>query len=334
LIAYMKLTVLICVLLTTTTLALEVNFTLPAVSVPGCLLNGTLTLTESCVRRGSTGCPTLIILAGSGPTDRDGNSPLLPAKIDTYKLIAEGLSKLGYNTLRFDKLAAAVAKDHSSCPGLLTMNFTVEEEANDVIPLVKYLRQTSGVSKIILAGHSEGSFQAMLMAPIVKADGYISLEGTASNIHDVLEYQLKPQLSPYPVLWNQTVFILDELLNGRTYPVDQVPTPLKSLFGSIKTQLYLISWMKYTPYKMFAAQNIPSAITQGTTDIQVIVSEGQQLHTARPDAMFFIIEKMSHTLKFANSTSAADQHASYQESNIPLQKDLIPSLDKFLTQFK
>jgi len=328
------LAVLICLLFATSALALEVNFTLPAVSVPGCFINGTLTLTEPCIRKGSSGCPTLIILAGSGPTDRDGNTPLLSAKIDTYKLIAEGLSKLGYNTLRFDKLAAAVAKDHSVCPGLLTMNLTVEDEANDVIPLVKFLRGTSGVSKIILAGHSEGSFQAMLMNPIVKADGYISLEGAASNIHDVLEYQLKPQLSPYPVLWNQTLFILNELLNGRTVPADQVPAALKTMFGKISTQLYLISWMKYTPYKMFAAQNIPSAITQGTTDTQVIVSEGQKLLAARPDAMYFEIEKMSHMLKFANSTSAEDQHASYFESNIPLHKDLIPSLDKFLTQFK
>ena len=47
--------------------------------------------------------PGVVLIAGSGPTDRDGNNPLIPVRIDTLKLIAERLAAAGIATLRYDK---------------------------------------------------------------------------------------------------------------------------------------------------------------------------------------------------------------------------------------
>src|SRR3954451_6656475 len=47
--------------------------------------------------------PVALIIAGSGPTDRDGNSPLIPGKNNAYRQLAEALAKEGIASLRYDK---------------------------------------------------------------------------------------------------------------------------------------------------------------------------------------------------------------------------------------
>ena len=47
--------------------------------------------------------PGVVLIAGSGPTDRDGNNPLIPAKIDLLKQIAELLADAGIASIRYDK---------------------------------------------------------------------------------------------------------------------------------------------------------------------------------------------------------------------------------------
>ena len=48
------------------------------------------------------GAPVLLIIPGSGPTDRDGNSPL-GVKAGTYRLLAEALAARGVSSVRIDK---------------------------------------------------------------------------------------------------------------------------------------------------------------------------------------------------------------------------------------
>jgi uncharacterized protein len=59
-------------------------------------LHGTLTWPD-----GSDSVPTVLILAGSGPVDRDGNLP--SACNDSLKLLANGLADQGIASLRIDK---------------------------------------------------------------------------------------------------------------------------------------------------------------------------------------------------------------------------------------
>jgi hypothetical protein len=66
----------------------------------GATLAGTLLLP---VRSEIQRVPGVVLIAGSGPTDRDGNNPLIPVKVDLLGLIAERLAAAGIATLRYDK---------------------------------------------------------------------------------------------------------------------------------------------------------------------------------------------------------------------------------------
>ena len=60
------------------------------------------------VRPGTAQHPVVLIIAGSGPTDRDGNSPapIAPGKTlrtDSYKLLAQALAAEGIASVRYDK---------------------------------------------------------------------------------------------------------------------------------------------------------------------------------------------------------------------------------------
>jgi pimeloyl-ACP methyl ester carboxylesterase len=53
------------------------------------------------VPAGKTAFPVVLIHAGSGPTDRDGNSTLLPGKNNSLKMLAEALAVDGIASLRY-----------------------------------------------------------------------------------------------------------------------------------------------------------------------------------------------------------------------------------------
>src|ERR1700730_14523139 len=50
--------------------------------------------------------PAVVMVAGSGPTDRDWNSPLLPGTNGSARLLAEALASAGIASLRYDKRAS------------------------------------------------------------------------------------------------------------------------------------------------------------------------------------------------------------------------------------
>jgi pimeloyl-ACP methyl ester carboxylesterase len=318
---------------TTGAIVRQINVTAPSTILPTCNLYGTLSLPRHA-------CSLVLFIAGSGPTDRDGNSFVLPnVQLDMYKLLGEGLNAAGFASLRFDKLGSGETRN---CTDLSKLSqISVEAEVDDALAmLTSALDRVSAhhhFKKLMVLGHSEGSLQGMILTNKLNAGGlniaapidtYISISGAAYNIHDVLITQLEPQLSPYPDIWNQTKFVLDELLAGRTVPMDQVPNVggLQSMFSTLN-QGYFIGWMKYYPIDYFKALNVDKTIVvQGTTDIQVSVDNGRALAAARPDAKYLEIDKMSHTLKFANSTAPADQVDSYQTSGIPLHPLLVPQL--------
>ena len=73
-----------------------------SVKVFGGTLSGTLELPT-----GSGPFPVALIVAGSGPVDRDGNSPKSGLQTDCYKLLAEALAGRGIASLRYDKRGVA-----------------------------------------------------------------------------------------------------------------------------------------------------------------------------------------------------------------------------------
>jgi pimeloyl-ACP methyl ester carboxylesterase len=133
-------------------------------SVGGIQLNGTLLLPIiSELQR----VPGVVLIGGSGPTDRDGNNSLLPLRIDLLKQIAELLAKNGIGSLRYDK--RGVAASAAQAP----VRFEEQERfyawdnyVGDVMAAHAELLRHDEIKPYATAllGHSEGGLLALAAA--------------------------------------------------------------------------------------------------------------------------------------------------------------------------
>jgi pimeloyl-ACP methyl ester carboxylesterase len=283
-----------------------------AITVNGGKLHGTLMLPDD-----KTTFPVVMIIAGSGPTDRNGNSiPALSA--GSYRLLAEALAKNGIGSFRYDK--RGVGESSSFNPPATSALFN--DYISDATMLVKELRKDKRVSKVIVAGHSEGSLIGMIAAREEKSEGFISLCGAGEPINYTLSRQLKQQL---PIMGNKIDNILDSLKNGNT--VKDVPPVLQSIFNA-QLQPYLISWIRFDPREEIKKMKMPVLIIGGGTDIQVPVADAEALHKALPAAKKLIIDSMNHILKNAPADRAANI-ATYTKADLPLNQELVEAVVGF-----
>jgi hypothetical protein len=265
--------------------------------------------------------PVALIIAGSGPTDRDGNSPGPAGKRNTHRMLAEALAAQGIASVRYDKrgIAASVIKD------LKEVDMRFEDLVVDAGAWITQLRNDARFSSVTVIGHSEGSLVGMLAARTARADAFISLAGIARRMSDVLRDQLRSQpLTPELATTSET--ILQALEAGKT--TSTVPQALAALYRP-SVQPYLISVLAYKPSVEIAALRVPTLLVQGTTDIQVPVAEAEALKVARPDATLRVIEGMNHILKTAPADRAANI-ATYSEPDRPLALELAPALVSFI----
>jgi alpha-beta hydrolase superfamily lysophospholipase len=266
-----------------------------------------------------------LIIAGSGPTDRNGNSTLGETS-DVYKKLAEALAKNGIATLRYDKRGIGESRDAM----IKEKDLRFDNYINDAAAWIKSLQVNPHFSKVIVIGHSEGSLIGMIAAREAHANAFISLAGAGRPINDVLLTQLKNISSND---YAAAKIILAKLSQGQT--VDSIPSKditMQELFNPA-IQPYMISWMKYDPAKEIARLKIPVLIVNGTHDIQVPVSEAAILHKADPKAELLIVDGMNHILKDAPA-DRADNLKTYNDPTLPLDKTLIPGIITFLAKNK
>ncbi|MBZ5708365.1 alpha/beta hydrolase [Nannocystis pusilla] len=273
-------------------------------------LDGTLQLPAGCG-------PFAVVLihAGSGPTDRDGNSPLLPGANDSLKQVAAGLAERGVASVRFDKRGVGASQTPVSEEGL-----RFEMLVDDAAAWVEKLAADERFTGVTIAGHSEGSLIGMLAAKQSPAAAFVAIAGLGRPAGEVIREQLSAQLSA--VLFAEADAILDALEAG--VEVDEVSPALYEAFRP-SVQPYLISYLKYDPSVEVASLAIPTAIVQGTTDIQTSVKDAKLLAAAAPDAQLTIIEGMNHVLKAA-TLEPASQWAAYTDPSLPVVPALFDAL--------
>jgi len=266
--------------------------------------------------------PVALLIAGSGPTDRNGNSAGIPGENNSLKLLAEALAERGIASLRYDK--RGVGESRSATPKEADLAF--DAYIDDAAAWVQKLRKEPRLSTVTIIGHSEGSLIGMLAAQRSKADAFVSIAGVARPAGQILRDQLRPQLPPE--LWLQSERILATLEAGRT--ADSVPQPLHALYRP-NVQPYMISWLRYTPAEEIARLSIPVLILQGTTDVQVSTSEAEALKQATPGAQLLVIEGMNHVLK-AVTSDPARQYASYSDPALPVVPELVERISTFVRE--
>ncbi|MFC5191307.1 alpha/beta hydrolase [Algoriphagus aquatilis] len=259
----------------------------------------------------------VLIIAGSGPTDRDGNNPVM--KNNSLKMLAEGLVENGIASVRYDKRGIGESKN----AGVSESELRFEHYVQDAQAWVDFLSKDSRFSEIIILGHSEGSLIGMIAAQNSEVDKFISLAGVGTPAGEIIREQLKPQP---PFVLEQSLPILEKLEKGET--VAEVPPMLFSLFRP-SVQPYLISWFRYDPRQELSKLNKPVLIIQGTTDLQVGVADAEKLANATKRAELRILEGMNHILKEAESDRAKNI-ATYSMADLPLKTDLVKSVIEFI----
>ncbi|HEX5108734.1 MAG TPA: alpha/beta fold hydrolase [Vicinamibacterales bacterium] len=262
--------------------------------------------------------PVALIIAGSGPTDRDGNSSALPEKNNAYKLLATALAASGVASVRYDKRGIGESQA-AAAGGEAALRF--DTYIDDAAAWVDQLHRDPRFSKVIVVGHSEGSLIGMIAGRKAKAEGFVSIAGPARRASDTIRDQLRPQLATLPELQKSSESILAALEAGTV--VDPLPQAVQSVPGLASlfrpsVQPYLISWLKYVPATEIAALTMPVLIVQGTTDIQVDPGEAKALlKAAKPSTEVLLINGMNHVMKEAPADRAQNL-AAYSDPNLPI----------------
>ena len=269
--------------------------------------------------------PVVLIIQGSGPTDKDGNSAVLPGKNNSLRLLAESLAKAGIASLRFDKRGLGL----SQSAGKAESELTFDDFIQDARSWLAFLKADKRFKRIGVAGHSQGSLIGMQVAMDKRVSAFASIAGPSLSIGETLMTQIKSNPYNPPNVIQEAQEIIDTLEGGEL--VEEVPSYLQTIFRS-SIQPFMISWMKYNPVDEINRLDMPILVINGSTDLQVSVEDAQRLQISNPLAKLVIIDGMNHVLKDV-SANRTENMAAYSNEELPLNAEFERSIVSFFKAY-
>ena len=266
--------------------------------------------------------PVALIIAGSGPTDRNGNNPLAGTN-NSLKQLAEGLAARGIHSLRYDKRgvgasAAAAGKEEDT---------RFDDMIHDARFMTQFLTGNARFQGVFVVGHSEGSLVAINAAQGTTAAGVVSLAGPAQPAAALLRKQLDALQEP---LRTQAMDALDTLEAGNL--LKNYPVFLGSLFRP-SVQPYLISWFKHKPQEDVAQLDIPVLALGCTRDVQVPGDEALALAKAAKKGTAKVYPTLNHLFKESPEDRTGNL-ATYAKEDPPFSPEAIKDMADFVLNGK
>lgn len=268
-----------------------------------------------------------LIIAGSGPTDRNGNSPLI-APSNMYLYLAQELEKAGIASLRYDKRAIGASRFDD--PEKIA-DVVLEDYIGDVAAWADFLA-AEGFRRVVLIGHSEGSLLAICAAQQTdKVAAVISVSGAGYPIDEIVQLQLAASLVPAHLsLLMEANGIIAALKRGERVDMTYHDPALQGIFNP-GVQPFLISWMRHDPRAEIRRLTVPVLIVNGDNDIQVSPDNAEQLAKAQPRAQLRILPGMTHMLSRSDARTREEQlQKVYTASAQPLDPDFITVVTEFI----
>ena len=271
-----------------------------------------------------TKAPLIMIIPGSGPTDRDGNNPIGVAG-GPYRQLAEALAARGIATLRIDKRGMFGSKGAVADPNAAT----IAGYADDVEAWSKVVRARTGRKCVWLLGHSEGGLVALQAAQHPAGlCGVVLLAAVGRPIGTVMRDQLRANPANAPIL-DAALGAIASLEAGKRVPAATLPAPIQPLFADL-LQGYWIDLMAHDPAALLAHVSLPVLILQGTRDIQVGVSDAEALKKAQPKAILTLLPGVNHVLRPVATDDRAANAATYGDATLPISPDVAAAVAGFV----
>jgi len=288
------------------------------------VLPGTLTLPVN----HSHPLPVALIVAGSGPTDRNGNSagPLKAQNnSNLYAILAWQLANAGIASVRYDKRVLGDNLQKIDLPAI-----TIDDFVDDVTSGARALASDRRFSKVVLIGHSEGA-ELVLQAVNrgAPAAGVVMMSGAGRPIMSVIREQLSKQLPPEELTkWDSaSARYLRGEDPGEVHPGLRqllLPTNLK----------FMQTWVKYDPPAEIARAKVPVLIVQGGHDIQVSEADARSLKAAHPAADLLLIPAANHVYRATDTDDRLAQLKLYTDPTIPVVPELATGIVHWIARLK
>ncbi len=266
--------------------------------------------------------PILLIIPGSGPTDRDGNSPL-GIRAATYRLMAEDLARQGIASLRIDKrglFSSAVATQNAN-------DVTIADYVDDIGHWIDRIHRL-GSSSIFLAGHSEGGLVALAAAAGKPVAGIVLLASPGRKFGDILTSQLQSNPANTALLPEAMAAI--EALSAQRRVDDSILHPaLRPIFRA-DVQRYLMDLFTYDPIVLLRQIAVPVLVLQGTRDLQIGTEDALALAAVRSNIELLLLPEVNHVLKTVTQDDRASNLATYGDPDLPISSAVADAVAAFI----
>lgn len=255
--------------------------------------------------------PAVALVAGSGPTDRDWNSPLLPGTNGSARLIADALAQAGFASLRYDKRVVGphASENMQALMGKVSMQSHLDELASAVHTLASqpYVRG----DRIFGLGNSEGTLHVLnyqVRNPEPPFAGLVLVAPPGRAVGAVARSQLAEQAARIPngdaLLALYDAAIARFLAGEPVAPDPALPAGVQMLLQSLQSPANLPFarelWMTDAA-PLLGQIDIPTLVLIGKKDIQVDWrADGEPLQHAavgHADVTFLFPENANHVLK-------------------------------------
>ncbi len=276
---------------------------------------------------GKADAPVVLIVPGSGPVNRDGNS-LHGLNTDTYKLLAQALAERGIASVRIDK--RGLFSSGAAIPN--SNDVTIADYASDVHTWATTILKQTGSKCIWVLGHSEGGLVAMAAAKDSPPDicGLL-LVATAGRPFATL---IKEQMSSNPAnapIHDEAFHDIDELAAGHRVDVSNARPEIAAIFPAA-VQGYLIDLLSYDPPKLLATYKGPVLILLGEHDIEISENDARLLAAADPHAKLVLLPDVNHVLKTVKSDNRDYNLKTYFDPKLPLAPAVVETIAGFISQ--
>jgi len=269
--------------------------------------------------------PLVVLVAGAGRTDRNGNNVDVPGKTDTLKQLAQMLRQRGVGSIRFDKRGTGEAYKLEK-PGQMT-SFT--QHVKDIAQVISSVSALPREGRLIVAGMNEGAWQASAalaqLSTDTEVDGFVVLDASGVGPMETLAQSvenLPPDLKATALEAAHALVSSGKLID--------VPQELANFFSPNRTA-WLATWLAFDPVAALRAVRIPILLVYGTRDMQVDRAAFGKLVEAAPNAGVRVVPDMNYALKIVHSDD--ENYAAFTDPSFkvpPALADLLAAYAKAL----